>query len=380
MAEPEEKISAICSAAASGADAAELERQIAGLLERAPDPGKDTFARGGPAGALLRAEIVRRNGDRPSYLAALAEIPAEPIATDPALASLAALARSGGREHAMREWRRGHVEASLEMLDALARLWPDDLDLAADRLRVLVLNRIEDQRTRATIENLSDAAWRHRRIALLATLFHTRKSDITECLNASARWATADTGSIDGLERWGWQASLTISFQHLLVLGAAGPDGGDVREATLDSKPLRALARALLLLPRDLREFQDQIFHLVQANELSVPEPFKFFAAVLEELAKEDVPAEFLGQILAFLIAYSELPRAAPLAERVRQDETLLSCPHLAKFLCLYAQLAGDRRLEGIVLAKILRDDLRPEDQRGYEAAAARAAGARRCD
>ena len=116
---------------------------------------------------------------------------------------------------------------------------------------------------------------------------------------------------------------------------------------------------------RDLRELQDHIFHLVLANELQLPESFEFFAVVLEELSIEDIAPEFLGQILAFFLANNMLPRTARLIERVRWEEGLLSCPHLAKFVCLYAQLAGDRDLESAVLAKILRDDPKPEDQHG---------------
>src|SRR5207248_3188974 len=59
------------------------------------------------------------------------------------------------------------------------------------------------------------------------------------------------------------------------------------------------------------------------------------------------------------------LPRAACVIERVRREESLLSCPHLAKFVCLYAQLAGEFDLESAVLAQVLRDDPKPEDQRG---------------
>src|SRR6185437_566324 len=76
------------------------------------------------------------------------------------------------REHAMREWSRGEVDTALALLDSLAAAWPNDLELAAERLFVLVNNRIDDPRARATVEALSERAWRHRRIALLAAFFH----------------------------------------------------------------------------------------------------------------------------------------------------------------------------------------------------------------
>lgn len=362
----DEDIGAICAlAAATGDNKSELDSRIAELAERFADLPEAEFAKAGPAGALLRVEIVRRKSDLSAYLSALAELPAESIAADPGLAPLSAVLLANGRDHAMREWGRGHVDATLATLDALTRVWPDDLATAADRLFVLVTNRIEDPRARVTVDGLSDAAWRHRRIALLATFFHTRKSGFPECLAAASRWAAADDGSIEGLDRLARQVSLTIAFRQMLGPDAAGPDGRGVPGWMLESRPLKALARDLLLLSRDLREFQDQIFHLVLANELQLPEPYAFFAVVLEDLATEDIASEFLGQILAFFVANNMLPLAKWLIERVRREASLLSCPHLAKFVCLYAQLAGDGDLEAAVLANILRDDPLPADQKG---------------
>src|SRR5204862_2151212 len=140
--------------------------------------------------------------------------------------------------------------------------------------------RIEDPRARATVEGLSDAAWQHRRIALLATFFHTRKSAFAEWLAAASRWAAADVGAIDGLERQAQQVSLMIAFRQLLGPEATGPDGRGAPRWMMEHRPLKALARELLL-SRDLREFQDHIFHLVLSNELHLPEPFEFFAVML---------------------------------------------------------------------------------------------------
>ena len=318
----------------------------------------------GPAGAWIGAEILRRRGDVPAYIAGLAEL-SETIGADAAPGPLVAMVLANARQHAMREWGRGHVDAALDALDILERLRPSDPDIAAERLFVLVMNRIEDPRARAAIQALSDAAWKNRRIALLANFFHIQKSSFADTLAAAARWAAADEGSIEGLERLARQVSLTIAFRQLLGPDGAGPDGRGEPEWIARSKPLLAIAGELFCQARELREFQDQIFHLVLVNRLQVPDPVWFFSLVLEELAHSDIAADWLGQIVAFFVAHNDLPRASRIAERVRRDESLLSCPHLAKFVCLYAQLAGDRDLEARVLAKVLRDQPKPEEWQG---------------
>lgn len=365
MADVNVDIRAFCDWAASGEDESLLEQRIAELAERFAQLPDAAFAQAGAMGALLRIELVRRKCDLSAYIDALSRLTAEPVTSDVASTPLAALVLNNGREYGMREWGRGQIENALMVLEPLTRGWPDDLDTTAARLFVLVMNRIEDPRARATIEALSDAAWRHRRIALLATFYHTRKSRFSEWLAAASRWAMADIGAIDGLERVAHQVSVTIAFRQLLGPEAAGPDGRGAPRWMMEHRPLKALARELLLLSRDLREFQDHIFHLVLANELHLPEPLEFFAVVLQELSVEDIAPEFLGQILAFFLANNMLVRATPLIKRVQRDEGLLASSHLAKFICLYAQLAADRDLESAVLAKVLRDDPRPEEERG---------------
>ena len=55
------------------------------------------------------------------------------------------------------------------------------------------------------------------------------------------------------------------------------------------------------------------------------------------------------------------------MAERVRRDETLLACPHLAKFMVVHAQLAADRGREAAILARVLREGWTPQGRDGVE-------------
>lgn len=364
MAALDEDIRAISDLAVSGDSQPDLESRIAELAVRFADLPDREFDRAGPAGALLRAEIVRRRGDLDAYAAALSDVAAH-SGDAPEISALSALALDRGREQAMREWSRGRIEAALGILDGLVRAWPNDLDTAAERLFVLVSSRIEDPRARQTVEQLSADAWRHRRLALLASFFHTRKSSFADCLAAASHWADADTGSIAGIEHFATHVSLTIAFRQLLGPGGAGPDGKGEPGWALESAALIALGSAMMRLPRDLREFQEQIFHLVLVNLLELPEPTPFFSVVLDKMAQDGVAPDLLGQILGFFIAHDDLARAGRIAERVQRDEALLSSPHLAKFLVLYAQLAGDRDLETAVLARVLRDPPAPNDSHG---------------